>query len=38
MHVLKKYCGNIGLDNQEENIDDCTVPKFDQLLPSSLMC
>ena len=29
-NVHKKYCGNIGLDNQEENIDDCTVPKFDQ--------
>ena len=28
--VRKKYCVNIGLDNQEENIDDCTVPKFNQ--------
>ena len=28
--VHKKYCGNIGLDSQEENIDDCTVPKFDR--------
>ena len=30
--IHKKYCGNIGLENQEENIDDCTVPKFDQLV------
>ena len=28
--VRKKYCRNIGLDNQEEDIDDCTVPKFDR--------
>ena len=28
--IRKKYCGNIGLENQEENINDCTVPKFDQ--------
>ena len=28
--VRRKYCGNIGLDNQEEDIDDCTVPKFDR--------
>ena len=30
--VCKNYCGNVGLDNQEENIDNCTVPKFDQLI------
>ena len=28
--VHQKYCGIIGVDNKEENIDDCTVPKFDQ--------
>ena len=30
--ICKKYRGNIRLENQEENIDDCTVPKFDQLV------
>ena len=30
--IRKKYCCNIELDNQEANIDECTVPKFDQLI------
>ena len=28
--VRQKYCGIIGVDNNEGNVDDCTVPKFDQ--------
>ena len=28
--VRQKYCGIIGVDDKEGNIDDCTVPKFDQ--------
>ena len=28
--VHKKYCGIIGVDDQEENINECPVPIFDQ--------
>ena len=28
--VRQKYCIIIGVDNNEGNVDDCTVPKFDQ--------
>ena len=28
--VHERYCGTIGLEHSEENIDECTVPKFDE--------
>ena len=27
--VCERYCGSIGLEHSEGNIDECTVPKFD---------